>query len=103
MLVHSALKQCASTFARRSNSSLAPLPPLEEWKAAFPTLFNTSRYYLKDQTIGDELAKAFIDNKRVSKEPKIVIEAFPGLLTLQYGIPATNYFLRPWCLDAWVA
>lgn len=71
--------------ARRANTTLAPLPPVEDWKTVFPTLVNTSRYYLKDQQTGDQLAKAFIDNKHVCQQPKIVIEAFPGMWRTQGG------------------
>lgn len=79
MLGRRAFRRCAHRALRRFASSLTPLPPLEEWKASFPTIFNTSRYYLRDQPTGDHLAKAFIDNENVCKEPKIVIEAFPGM------------------------
>lgn len=88
----------------RRNSTLAPLPPLEEWKTLFPFHAQLGRVFVKEKSTADSIAQACLKDKPQDypTEGKVVIEAFPGTSPTQscYAYVHRLVFLRTWSLDS---
>ncbi|THH09807.1 hypothetical protein EW145_g1765 [Phellinidium pouzarii] len=83
MFIRKPIQQPLQLWCRCISS--APLPPQNEWRAAFPIARQVSRVFLRNPELSKRLANAFLKDEPNGKENtssggggKIVIEAFPG-------------------------
>ena len=73
------------TAALSCYSSLPPLPPIDNWISHFPyaTPGVRDRISIRSPASAIRVAQSFINSKKTTTgNPKVVIEAFPGVLRL---------------------
>jgi hypothetical protein len=66
-------------------SGLPPLPPINEWLTHFPygPILVRDRISIRSPASAIRVAQSFINSKKTATgKPKVVIEAFPGVLCL---------------------